>query len=352
MPIMEPVKRATIVQISDLHMNRKVQSSLTDMLCRIIKKLDPGILIISGDLANQPVPWQMNKAARFVAKLQQLCGSATIMVMPGNHDFKLWGNFGLRRLTRIPFEVYFRRNGLAKGMGWRVKEYLKLTFQSLWPKSLAMREPVINNVCNPTGVAVFAINSNTLTEMMAAGKVEAHDLQDLYHQYDQCKESLKSANEDLDFYYTIAAVHHHPAPIADAPSDAIARIQDSFMIFYNAGLFVRELSRRGFNLVLHGHKHVAGFLRIGCEFQDQGRTVLPVGAAGSASHPSPDDARGNHLHAVEILMTIQRACKAGFFQPALRRLRLLALMTSTPWKMSVAGAAQFFGTTTSTLLLR
>lgn len=72
------------------------------------------------------------------------------------------------------------------------------------------------------------------------------------------------------------------------------------MIFYNAGLFLRELSRRGFNLVLHGHRHVAGFSRIGCEFPDLGRTVLPVAAAGTACHPHPDDSRGHHLHYVQI----------------------------------------------------
>ena len=115
------------------------------------------------------------------------------------------------------------------------------------------------------------------------------------------------------FLYKIAVVHHHPAPIADAPSDAISRIQDSFMIFYNAGLFVRELSRRGFNLVLHGHKHVAGFLRLSCEFRDQGRTTLPIAAAGTAAHPHPDDSRGHHLNIIEIFDDDTARLEARFF---------------------------------------
>src|SRR6476620_2516774 len=135
---MERLKRATIVQISDLHMNRKVNSSLTDMVCTIINKVTPDILIISGDLANQPLPWQMKKAARFVKRLEESCSVKEVIVIPGNHDFKFWGNVGLRRFTRIPFEIYFRRNGLDHDTWWRLGQYFKLAFQSLWVKSTAM----------------------------------------------------------------------------------------------------------------------------------------------------------------------------------------------------------------------
>jgi hypothetical protein len=150
--------------------------------------------------------------------------------------------------------------------------------------------------------------------MMAAGKVESADLQQLYAQVDD-----QAGSPKFDFLYKIAVVHHHPAPISDAPSDAISRLQDSFMIFYNAGLFLRELSRRGFNLVLHGHKHVAGFLRISCEFPDLGRTELPVAAAGAACHPHPDDSRGNHLHLIELYDDDTARITSWFFSPDVQK---------------------------------
>jgi|SRR5450759_602694 len=293
-----PQKRVTIAQISDLHINRRVKQPIKDMLLRVLQKTHPDVLIISGDLANQPVWWQMKKAARLVKDIQDACAPIRTIVIPGNHDYKFWGNVGLRRLSRIAFEIYFRRDGLNQGLWWHLKERFRLTLNALWWRGQAMREPAFVDLFpdHPEwGLAVFAINSTSLAEMMAAGRVESHDLQQLYLRVDEA-----SRDPGFTFFYKVALVHHHPAPIADAPSDGLARIQDSFMIFYNAGLFIRELSRRGFNLVLHGHKHVAGFLRVACEFEDQGRTVLPIAAAGTASHPAPDDTRGHHLRIIDI----------------------------------------------------
>lgn len=269
------------------------------MLKQIVRKMRPDILIVSGDLANQPVPWQMKKAARVVREIEEECAREhpllKTIVFPGNHDFKYWGNVGLRRITRVPFEIYFRRDGLDRGFSWRCGQAWKLGFKALWWKNQEMREPVTSELFPGLGVAVFVLNSNSLSEMMAGGKVESDNLQQLYADINR-----QDNNPEFSFLYKIAAVHHHPAPIADAPAEALDRLQDTFMVFYNAGLILRELSRRHFNLVLHGHKHVAGFLRISCEFPELGRTELPVAAAGSASHPDPYDSRGNHLHLLEI----------------------------------------------------
>ena len=304
-----PAVRAKIVQISDLHMNRKVDSQLTGMLQGIIKQYKPDVLVVSGDLANQPVPWQMKKAAKLVRKIKQSCGCQNVMVLAGNHDFKFWGNVGLRRLTRIPFEIYFRRDGLEKGLCYRLRSAAWLALNSLWWKGKDMREPVVELLLESKGVALLGANSNTLTEMMAAGKVDSRDLQGVYNK----------ADEKSPFWYKIAVVHHHPAPIAAAPTDAIARIQESFMIFYNAGLFLRELSRRGFSLVLHGHKHVAGFVRVGHDFADRGRTSMAIAAAGSACHPAPDDSRGNHLNVIEIFDDDTAKLQSWFFSAAVEK---------------------------------
>jgi len=312
-----PAKRATIVQISDLHMNRKVDKSIIKMLNSIIVEVNPDILIVSGDLANQPFPWQMKRAARVVREIEQSARPSRTIVIPGNHDYKLWGSVGLRRLTRIPFEIYFRKSGLDHKWWWRVVESAKLSLNALWWKGTEMREPVQAHVLEERpelGVALFTINTNSLTEMMAAGKVESKDFQELYSKFDTVASRM---HPTFDFYYKIAIVHHHPAPIADAPYDAFARFEESFMIFYNAGLFVRELSRRGFNLVLHGHKHVAGFLRISCEFKDHVRTVLPIAAAGTSTHPIPTDSRGHHLHVVEIFDDDTAKLKSRFFSATL-----------------------------------
>lgn len=313
---MQPAIRATIAHISDLHINRSVDRGVVlDMLESLLAKVKPDVLIVSGDLANQPFPWQMKRAARRVQKIVKACGCKTHVVIPGNHDYKVGGNVGLGRLSRIPFELYFRQDGLTRGFWWRLGEGLRLAGCALWPWSDALREPPFTVNLEEEGISIFAVNSNTLAEMMAAGQVVARDLQALYRQIDRAQGS-----PDLAFAYRIALVHHHPAPLADTPEDLPAHVQDSFMMFYNAGLFVRELSRRDFNLVLHGHRHVAGFLRLGCEFPDKGRTVLPIASAGSASHPRPDDTRGHHFHVIEVLDDDTSRLKSWFFSATTEQL--------------------------------
>lgn len=285
-------KRATIAHISDLHISRKTSRDVAAMLKRVLKTVDPDILVVSGDLANQPVPWQMRKAAALLKEIVEECQPGRVIVIPGNHDFKLWGNLGLLRFSRIPFEIFFRPTEPPRSPWARA---VLLFENALQYKGAAMREPATLDRFAELGIALFTINSNTPGFTMAGGKVNAEDLQQLYGKFD---ELAKKPEESL--FYKVVVVHHHPAPVANAPFNAVARLQDSFMLFYNAGLFIRELSRRGCNLVLHGHKHVAGFVRVGCDFRDLGRTVLPVAAAGTAAHPHPDDERGHHLNVVEI----------------------------------------------------
>lgn len=232
------------------------------MVKMIAAKQQPDLLIVSGDLVNQPVPWQMRRAARFVEELRDVCPKDTkVIVIPGNHDFKFYGNIGLRRFTRIPFEIYFRRDGLNKTLPQRAWDYLVLSLHALYPRSRLLREPLQFEYIAEKGLAVAAFNSNTLVEMMAAGRVENRDLQAFYGSYDKAAQTPAFA-----FSYKLAVVHHHAAPLADVSTDFAARLEESFMIFYNAGMFLRELKRRRFNLVLHGHKHVAGFVRVATDF--------------------------------------------------------------------------------------
>ena len=304
-----PVVRATIVQLSDLHLHWRSDQSIQTMVKRIVAKEKPNVLIVSGDLANQPVPWQMKRASRFVSEVHALCPQDTrLMVLSGNHDYKFFGNVGFRRFTRIPFEIYFRLDGINHGLWWRFVRYLGLGLHALWPWSQKLRDPLQFLDLRDLGITLVGLSSNTLAEMMAAGRVEAEDLQDLYKRFDD-------AGEDpaFGFRYKIAVVHHHPAPIADVATNFAARLQESFMVFYNAGSFLREMNRRGFNLVLHGHKHFAGFLRVASDFADGSRAVLPIAAAGSACHNRPDDPRGNHLQVIQLYDDDTATLKSVFF---------------------------------------
>jgi len=94
------------------------------MVTTILTALTPDILIVSGDLAHQPVFGQMKKAARLVREFKTEGNVKRLIVIPGNHDYKFSGNFGIGRFTRIPFELYFRRGALE--LPWRQRFSLGL----------------------------------------------------------------------------------------------------------------------------------------------------------------------------------------------------------------------------------
>lgn len=289
--------RARILQISDLHFGKKIDRDLKTRLFHIVAEVVPDVLIVTGDLVDHPWPWRVKQAAKF---LDELCGKCPskrprLAVVPGNHDYKFWGNFGLRRLTRVPFHVYFRQGGLSQPLRDRILKYLELFVDALRPWGKALRDGLQNWEFEDLGVIVLGFNSNPLVEMLAAGRVDAANLVELDQYCARRKDDPRFACQ-----YRIAVLHHHPAPIAYVPTDLKARVQESFMVLYNAGTFLRKLNEHCFQLVLHGHRHFAGFLRLRHDIEAGETREVAVAAAGSALHPHPDDYRGNHLNLVEL----------------------------------------------------
>lgn len=307
--------RARIAHISDLHFGAGLEPTTLAMLRQILVETAPDVLVVSGDLADQPRPGLMKEASRF---LTALCSTLQLpqerlVVIPGNHDYKLWGNLGLRRLTRVPYHLYFEHEGLNKPWWGRLGQYLRLGASALWPRSQELSDRFEPHEYEDLGIAVAAFNSNSLAEMMAAGKVERESLR----QFAEWATRRKAA-VSFDLQFKIAVVHHHPAPIAFMPDGALGRLQESFMVFYNAGTFMYLVNSFGFHLVLHGHKHLAGLSRIGHPGRD-GSDEVVVAAAGSAAHPHPDDSRGNHLNVIELLDDDTARLNSWFFSSEIRR---------------------------------
>src|SRR5947207_786571 len=132
--------RATIVHISDLHFGRTLNERLATQLKGLIKDIQlpeppepPKFLVVSGDLVNHPFPWSLRRACKYITDIgrDNNIPPKRILVVPGNHDYKLWGNVGLGLLSRIPFEVYFKHDGLKIGFWRRSWMYLRLTLRAL-----------------------------------------------------------------------------------------------------------------------------------------------------------------------------------------------------------------------------
>lgn len=411
--------RATIVHISDLHFGGGIDHQLQPQLKRLIKTISPQFLIVSGDLAENPFPSPLRDACRYIGEIANECGipQQRTLVIPGNHDYKIKGNFGLGLLTRIPFEVYFRRDGLAMSRWRRFLTYSGLVLNSLLSSGTKLENELIVKYDEDYGVAMFGFNSTPLFEMGATGNVTDDQISGLTSQLiqeegpslftansildwakflaslrepiastpkhrirellsaaskkivddytagrpihdnskyvlvkdinaivvrkdfyikevfekdevsKQAQELLRKPTEKLsdeeterlnrllleavypveiakrkawDQYFKVAVVHHHPIPIPYASTDFVARIEESFMVFYNAGAFLRELGRHGCDLILHGHKHFAGFTRVVYDLPDRSRAEIGVLAAGSATHRAPSDRLGNEFNVIRI----------------------------------------------------
>lgn len=307
--------RATILHISDLHFGRRFFfKQINEDIVRTLeslattKKITPDFLIVSGDVAEHPSPFAMRKAYDFICKLAKAANIApeNAMVIPGNHDYKRFGNVGLRRLTRIPFEIYFRKHWgeqddwdkrLAAVRGERGKRwwrYIKYCGNALWPTGKGMRDKILKISDKERRLAIFGMNSTPLFEWfgMATGKVSNAHIQEL-------RESVQASEKEPGEadVFKIVVVHHHPLPIRH---DRESGLVDSLMVFHNAGIFLEAMIEEKFDLVLHGHKHRSGFSRITYDYLDETRYTLCVLAAGSTTCKKPSDPQGNGFNVIKI----------------------------------------------------
>jgi 3',5'-cyclic AMP phosphodiesterase CpdA len=88
-----------LIHLADLHFGREEAGAVSALL-DAVHVLNPGIIVVSGDLTHRGLRSQFRAAARF---LQQL--PVTPICVPGNHDVPLWNPFA--RLAR-PFAGYRR----------------------------------------------------------------------------------------------------------------------------------------------------------------------------------------------------------------------------------------------------
>jgi 3',5'-cyclic AMP phosphodiesterase CpdA len=286
----------TLAHISDFHFGQTVDKSLLRQVERIVTSVKPDLLIVSGDLANHPLPWQLNRARSYLLQLARASGLGPdrILVVPGNHDYKFFGNFGLRRWTRIPFHVEIDRLGHDRSTWARISAYLRLGLVALWPFSDTLtdsQQSLRRWDLEELGLIVLGFNSTPLAQWFATGRVSG----------DQISAAGMALEEPAQLdRLKVAVVHHHPLPIPYVSTNLRNRLEESLMTFYNAGTFMRELSRRGIDIVLHGHRHFAGFTVVSYDFADQGRRDVGVLAAGSASHKSRCDPLGWNLNVVRV----------------------------------------------------
>lgn len=76
-----------VLQISDVHFGPPQLPAPTAGVFELVRRRNPDLIVLAGDLTQRAKPWQFAQALDFVAALEQ---RAPVLVVPGNHDVPLY----------------------------------------------------------------------------------------------------------------------------------------------------------------------------------------------------------------------------------------------------------------------
>jgi 3',5'-cyclic AMP phosphodiesterase CpdA len=188
--------KARILHVSDLHVRRLEPLDALDPLRELTGRLEPVLVIATGDLAHRGRSVELERASEFLRRLER-----PLLVVPGNHDIP----YTIARLTR-PF--------------------------ALWARIFGATEPVYRE----NGLLVLGLNS------VRPRRHQDGSLSDA--QLARAGKELESAGDA----FKVVALHHHVASPPWRTNKAPLDRRD---------LVLRSLASAGADLVVSGHVHQA-----------------------------------------------------------------------------------------------
>jgi 3',5'-cyclic AMP phosphodiesterase CpdA len=232
---------ARLLHVSDLHTGTHEEPEVEQALARLVERLEPQVVVASGDLAHRGRRDQLERAAKLLRSL-----GPPVLAVPGNHD--------------LPYTVsrFFRP--------WA-------EFNRVWQTT----EPTASG----PGLHVVGLNSARPFRQQGGALSQA--------QLDRAAERLGAAEEGA---LRVAVLHHHliGAPWRAAHKRPVSRRKYVLHALVDAGA----------DLILAGHIHQAAVSERH-EFEvvgDEARTAV-VAIAPGLGQPRPrrlGEARGLHVH--------------------------------------------------------
>ncbi|WP_369719419.1 metallophosphoesterase [Bradyrhizobium sp. LLZ17] len=278
-----------IAQISDLHLDgsgrllaavEALTGAIRERMTRFAEVPDR-ILLITGDLVNDPTPRALDEALAVIRSFRQSGLFTDVQAIAGNHDVKRPSQrigrhdaYDYLHLPRTSKSVYYRQAGL---------DLVLLDSNSASLTTLADR-----NIDQEAYNALVADSARLSIEL--AGSLGSAG------RADYC--------EPAENLVRVLAMHHHPLPQSTGEGKRFLGAPDEPLMYLAApATFLEAATSLNVNLVLHGHRHVEGLARysipdpraIRSGGEDFWRTIYVLSCPSSTGQ-SGDDAGFNIIH--------------------------------------------------------
>ena len=236
-----------IAQISDLHLDgsgrllpaiETLEAAVCEKMAGVTDVPDR-ILLITGDLVDDPTPRALDEALAVIASFRQTGLFTDIQAVAGNHDVKRPSQpagrhdaYDYLHLPRSAKNVYYRQAGLDLVL--------------LDSNRASLMKLASGNLGESTYKAMVADSARLSAEL--AG-------------------SLGSAGragcaEPAESLVRVLALHHHPLPQATGEGKRFLGVPDEPLMYLAApATFLEAATSLNVDLVLHGHRHVEGLTR-------------------------------------------------------------------------------------------
>lgn len=239
-----------ILHLSDLHLGLAESTQRRSYLKRHIRSLLPSVdrVVVTGDLFDTPSEELRASFDEFRRDIEE-CSKKRLLVVPGNHDIRTKGN---KIGNAGSHAEYF------SDLEWlpiEVDHDMQTVFFSF-------------NSCESGN---FARGSVSLRQRLS--RAEIHDQE-------------VSNRAQVQDYFNIALVHHHPINYGSQPTALYERIlamfggDERFIAFEQSEDFIKWCIDRNIGLVMHGHKHIPHLSTIK-PFQENSSEISTIGCGSS-----------------------------------------------------------------------
>ncbi len=221
-----------LFHLSDLHFGtRKALENQAYLSTHLASKVDQrDRVVITGDLFDNPKRADALAFRNFRMDLEARTGRSAI-VIPGNHDQKLFGNTIL-------------------GFGRKLRQVADLEWSSLV-------------VDDDLRYVFYCFDSSKDARDFARGRVSREQMMEVATMF----EAKAVVRPDIRHYLSVALLHHHPYSFNAKTETRVQRVlkafglvDERFLRMDNAEEFLSWCVGRQVPLVLHGHKHVARYV--------------------------------------------------------------------------------------------